>query len=190
MSDDLAAPSILWRRTDSPGHDSARLLRDGDGWRLIGTAVFAHEQSACRLDYTVMCRSDWSTSFASVSGWIGTRTVNVEISADHQRNWRLDGRQIRSVAGCIDVDLSFSPSTNLLPIRRLDLAVGDEATVKAAWLRFPSFELEPLEQRYKRIDRETYRYESSVGDFAAELTVNAVGFVTRYADLWHVEPAD
>jgi hypothetical protein len=38
--------------------------------------------------------------------------------------------------GCLDIDLGFSPSTNLLPIRRLTLAVGEAATVRAAWLPF------------------------------------------------------
>jgi hypothetical protein len=91
-----------------------------------------------------------------------------------------------SVTGCIDLDLNFSPSTNLLPIRRLNLAVGDEAQVRAAWLRFPSFELEPLFQTYRRIDESTYRYLSSTG-FAADLEVSSVGFVTNYPGIWEVE---
>jgi hypothetical protein len=85
------------------------------------------------------------------------------------------------------LDLNFSPSTNLLPIRRLNLAVGQEAQVKAAWLRFPSFELEPLSQVYRRIDELTYRYESGEGRFVADLTVNSVGFVTNYPDIWQAE---
>jgi hypothetical protein len=91
------------------------------------------------------------------------------------------------VAGCIDLDLNFSPSTNLLPIRRLDLAIGQEAEVQAAWLRFPSFTLERLEQLYRRIDVATYRYESAGGKFVTELQVNAAGFVTHYPNAWQVE---
>jgi hypothetical protein len=91
------------------------------------------------------------------------------------------------VAGCIDLDLGFSPSTNLLPIRRLGLAVGQEAEVKAAWLRFPGLPLEPLEQLYRRIDVTTYRYESAGGSFVTELQVNAQGLVTRYPNFWEVE---
>lgn len=88
------------------------------------------------------------------------------------------------MAGCIDLDLNFSPSTNLLPIRRLGLAIGEEAKVNAAWLRFPGFTLEPLEQLYRRIDRTTYRYESAGGKFVAELRVNTAGFVTHYPNFW------
>jgi hypothetical protein len=91
--------------------------------------------------------------------------------------------------GCTDADLNFSPSTNLLPIRRLDLAVGQAAEVRAAWLRFPGFELEPLSQLYRRLDKTTYHYESAGGQFMAELKVNRAGFVVDYGGLWLAELA-
>jgi len=76
---------------------------------------------------------------------------------------------------------------NMLPIRRLNLGIGQEAKVRAAWLRFPGFALEPLEQIYRRLDASTYRYEVADGSFAAELKVNASGFVTAYPNLWQAE---
>ena len=36
---------------------------------------------------------------------------------------------------CVDVDLSFTPATNTLPIRRLGLDIGEEAEIHVAWLR-------------------------------------------------------
>jgi hypothetical protein len=115
-----------------------------------------------------------------VAGWVGNDTVDIELSVDAARRWWLNGAECTAVAGCIDLDLNFSPSTNLLPIRRLELAIGQEAAVRAAWLRFPGFSLEPLEQYYRRIHEAAYRYESAGGRFVAELQVNAAGFVTRY----------
>ena len=41
-------------------------------------------------------------------------------------------------------EMGFSPSTNLVPIRRLSLTVGEEADVKAAWLPFPALVFEGL----------------------------------------------
>jgi len=59
--------------------------------------------------------------------------------------------------------------------------------VKAAWLRFPEFQLEPLSQIYKRVDEFVYDYESGGGSFVSQLKVNAVGFVTDYAGLFKAE---
>ncbi len=179
--------TILWRRLDQPGHESSRLILRGSQWHLMGTAVFAHDDQPCRLDYLVVCDAKWHTASGTVRGWVGSKLVEIELSVDADRRWRLNGAECSAVAGCIDVDLNFSPSTNLLPIRRLDLAVGQAAEVRAAWLRFPTFTLEPLEQAYRRTGVATYRYESAGGSFVAELEVNAVGFVTRYAHFWESE---
>lgn len=179
--------SILWRRLDQPGHESARLASQDSSWRLTGTAVFAHDGRPCGLDYVVVCDPEWRTVSARVAGWVGVETIRVELSVDSARRWRLNGTECPEVAGCIDLDLNFSPSTNLLPIRRLGLAVGKGAEVRAAWLRFPSFTLEPLDQRYRRTHVGTYRYESAGGTFVTDLDVNSAGFVTRYPGFWQSE---
>ena len=93
------------------------------------------------------------------------------------------------MTGCIDLDLNFSPLTNTLPIRRLNLEVGEEAHVRAAWLRFPSFKLEPLEQVYRRFKSSQYQYESAGGSFVSELEVEKAGLVIHYPNLWRVEDA-
>src|SRR5215475_13102658 len=185
--------TILWRRLDEPGHEFAQLFFEDAVWRLTGTAIFAsgrqQRQPArpVRLDYLVMCDADWQTRSASVSGWVGDETIRIDILVDEARRWRLNGIEVPEVEGCVDIDLSFSPSTNLLPIRRLRLNVGDEVAATAAWLRFPDFKLEPLDQSYRRISGGGYRYESGAGKFVAQLSVNEAGFVTGYPNLWVVE---
>lgn len=179
--------SILWRRLDRPGHESARLSLSRSRWRLAGTAVFAHEGRPCRLDYLIVCDSAWQTRSARVAGWVADRPIEIDLSVDSDRQWRINGEECPAAAGCIDLDLNFSPSTNLLPIRRLGLEIGQQAEVRAAWLRFPGFSLEPLDQVYRRIADSTYRYESAGGRFTAELEVNAAGFVTRYPRFCDVE---
>jgi len=179
--------SILWRRLDRPGHESGRLFLRGSQWNLTGTAVFANGDQPCRLDYMVLCDSRWQTFSGKISGWVGSQIVEVELSVDSAHRWCLNGSECSAVAGCIDLDLNFSPSTNLLPIRRLNLAVGQEAAVRAAWLRFPGFTLEPLEQLYRRVEASTYRYESAGGRFVADLQVNTAAFVTHYPNFWQAE---
>lgn len=177
--------SILWRSGDGRGHEYARLGRRGAWWLLSGVSLFVHEGRPGRLDYSVTCDASWVTVSADVSGSIGVHEVSAKIAAAGSGAWSLNGRACPEVRGCLDVDLNFSPSTNLLPIRRLDLAVGERAEVRAAWLRFPSFTLEPLVQTYTRVAERAYRYES--GSFTADLKVDENGFAVAYADLWMAE---
>jgi uncharacterized protein len=175
---------ILWQRVPAPGHEFARLAQVNSQWEMTGTALLLFESLPCRLDYQVICDTAWHTRSAQVSGWIGDQRVEAEIFVDEAFNWLLNGVEQPQVTGCIDLDLNFSPVTNTLPIRRLGLAVGQSAEVKAAWLRFPSFRLEPLEQVYQRMEGSTYRYESAGGSFTADLSVNEVGLVTHYPGQW------
>lgn len=178
---------ILWRRLDVPGHESCRLDSDGERRHLVGSAIFAHEGQACRLEYEVTADLAWRTQSATVSGWIGRAPVAIQISVDAEQRWRLNGVECPEVAGSVDVDLSFTPATNTLPIQRMGLAVGQAATVRAAWLTFPSLALEPLDQIYRRTGPSAYRYDVADGSFGADLEVNAVGLVTRYPGLWVTE---
>lgn len=177
----------LWRRIDQPGHEFVRLIDDADDRRLSGVALFAHDGSPCRLDYEVVVDRDWRTVSAAVHGFAGSRVVDVSIDVTDGR-WLLNGAEVDAVRGCIDVDLNFSPSTNLLPIRRLRLAEGEEAAVSAAWLRFPSFALERLEQTYRREAANRYRYSSAGGAFVAQVVVDDAGLPLEYEGLWLVEP--
>ncbi|HEX6033698.1 MAG TPA: putative glycolipid-binding domain-containing protein [Anaerolineales bacterium] len=176
--------SILWHSFAFPGHEACRLLSEESRWLLQGTAVFSHEGRPSRLDYRIVCNTAWQTLSANVEGWLGNEVIDVQIRSNAAGHWWLNETEQPQLTGCIDVDLNFSPSTNLLPIRRLDLAVGQAAEVKAAWLRFPSFKLELLAQEYRRLDENTYRYESAGGRFIAELRVNRAGFVVDYPGLW------
>jgi hypothetical protein len=179
--------SILWRSIVFPGHESCRLFSSGQEWHLEGTAIFSHEQGPCRLNYHIVCDAGWHTRSAHVDGWLGDTLMDIHIKTDSTGNWWLNEAEQPQVTDCTDIDLNFSPSTNLLPIRRLSLGVGEAVEVKAAWLRFPSFQLELLPQQYRRLSEDTYRYESAGGQFVAELQVDPSGFVIDYPGIWQVE---
>lgn len=179
--------TILWRRLDRPGHEAACLLYRAPTWCLEGTVVVGDGTGPCRLDYAVVCDAAWHTLWARVHGWIGLSPVMHRVSRSPSGRWRHNGAERPDLDGCVDVDLGFTPSTNLLPIRRLGLPVGGSAPVNTAWLRFPEFSFEILPQVYHREAEQRYRYESNGGQFSALLDINDVGLVTKYGDYWIAE---
>jgi len=179
--------SIVWRRLDLPGHEYARVAVDETGVNIDGTSIFVYETQFCRLDYAIRCDAHWRTESAMVAGFVGKQKIAIEISTDAENVWKLNGERVSEVDGSIDIDLNFSPLTNALPIRRLNLTVGERATVRAAWLRFPSFRLEPLEQVYERTSPMIYRYESAGGSFTSEIETDDFGLAVNYLGLWEIE---
>lgn len=183
--------AILWRRLDLDGHDAARLTVADAGGELRGAAVFERDGAPCRLDYRVRFDAKWRTRGARITGWMGAKTVRCDAVSDGEGAWRVNGEHEPSLRDCRDIDLSFTPATNLLAIRRLNLRRGETANATAAWLLIPEFTVTPLGQIYRRIDDRQYLYEAPVFDFRATLTVDDAGFLTHYPGLWKaVAPVD
>jgi len=185
----MNSPPILWTRLDGPGHEWAQLEDHPEHWKIRGTAILAEQGIPYRLDYAVECDRSWRTRAVRIRGSSGDSKdqiseIRVDVAADADSRWRVNGELHEAVSGCVDVDLAFTPATNLIPIRRLALPIGKEAKIDVAWLEFPSFSLKRLEQVYRRTDDKAYTFESGGGSFTARLRVNDVGFVTDYPGLW------
>jgi uncharacterized protein len=179
--------TILWRRLDLPGHDTAALMQTPDGWDLSGVAVLADSNRPCRLEYEISCDPRWLTRRCKLAGYVGNTTLALEVARNAVGGWTVGGKPVAGLSGCDDIDLGFSPATNLMPIRRLGLAIGATAAVRAAWVRFPELTVEVLDQAYTRLAQDRYLYESAGGSFRRELRVDDIGFVIDYPGLWIAE---
>ncbi len=181
--------SILWRRLDTPGHDASALVQLATGWRIDGAAVFRHAGAPARLHYQVECDRAWIARHGRVIGAIGGRTIDLVITREHDGAWVLNGTAVPGLSAGIDLDLGFTPATNLLPLRRLALKPGESADAPAAWLDVDTGSIVLLHQRYEKRTATTYWYESPQGQYADLLDVTSDGFVRRYPGLWEAEPS-
>jgi hypothetical protein len=179
--------TAMWRRLDHPGHEATRLVHHAPFWQLGGTAVFLLDRP-CRLEFQIVCDAAWRTLSGRVSGWFGAEPVKVELYADTARRWMMNGHAAPAVAGCVDLDLTFTPATSTLPIRRLALNPGERAEVRSARLGFPELTLEPAVRTCVRTGESTYRYESADGEILADIEVDTAGIVLRYPPFWEREP--
>src|SRR5690606_22843295 len=141
---------MRWRRLDVPGREDARIQRTPDGWRLTGRVEVVEAGVAAHISYVVECGPTRRTRRTTLTGPVAGLPTRFALAADHDGQWTVNGAPLPLVAGALDVDLGFTPATNLLPIRRLGLAVGERADVHTAWLRFPDLRVERLEQSYLR----------------------------------------
>jgi hypothetical protein len=176
--------SILWRRLDLEGHDACLLGATDQGWRLEGHALFAQDGQPCSLAYAVDCDAGWSTRSARVDGFVGTQELHYEVERLADGQWMLNGVGQAEVAGLVDLDLGFTPATNLVAVRRFNLGVGVATPAPAAYLAFPELRLTRLDQTYRRLDENRYAYAAPAFGYEAILTVSSAGFVLDYPGLW------
>jgi hypothetical protein len=175
--------TVLWRRLDHPGLEYC-WVHESPVPAVCGTVLALPDESPMRVEYAIRCTGDWRTVLTRVELRHRRQHTIFELACDDRLRWFRDGAHLPALDGCEDVDLSVTPSTNTLPIRRLALEVGEAREVTAAWIRFPTCEIAPLPQRYGRIADRRYRYESRGGEFTAELEVDEHGLVVDYPPAW------
>ena len=90
------------------------------------------------------------------------------------------------VAGVMLKSTSWQPrtATNMLPIRRLNLTVGENADVTAAWVRFPELTVRTLSQKYTHLEPSRYWYQSELSDTIWDIEVDDLELVRRYVNAW------
>jgi hypothetical protein len=179
--------TLLWNALYTPGAEYFNLWQEDNGWRLEGLVTLVLGGYPTQVRYTVACDSQWQTRAVEVEMQSGATTRRLQLTVDERQRWRMGEEEVRVVRGCHDVDLSVTPSTNVLPIRRLNLPVGENQEVTAAWLRFPELTVEPLVQKYTHIAEHRYWYQSNLSDKIWDLEVDDLGLVRRYADGWMCE---
>lgn len=173
---------VLWRVADGSGLERAALRRDGDGFAVDGTALLALRRRPFEVRYRVTTDRQWRTRAVDVTVTTPEREDHIALLADGQGGWTMGAHPLSGVEGCLDVDLGFTPATNTLPIRRLDLPVGGHADIDVAWVAFPSLRVERSAQRYERLAGDRWRFRSD--GFSADLLVGEEGFVREYEGRW------
>ncbi|HEX2266666.1 MAG TPA: putative glycolipid-binding domain-containing protein [Actinomycetota bacterium] len=185
MSDAGAGRNLIralhWRRLDTPGSEYFTLSQAADGWKLDGTVAVTIDGRPLLVRYTVRCDPEWKTEDADVVVDSGGIMQRLRLGAAGGR-WRSNEGSVTTLDGAVDVDLGVTPSTNTLPIRRLELDIGEHADLVVAWIRFPDLSVLRSDQRYTRLAENTYRYES--GSFSRDIEVDELGLVTKYPGLF------
>ncbi|MBA2521390.1 MAG: putative glycolipid-binding domain-containing protein [Chloroflexia bacterium] len=184
---------VLWQSLTGPGTDWCELSQIGDSWRLAGTVQTVAGAVPAAIDYEVDVDVEWRTRRVMVEATIGSAaSIELGFRVNERGQWYPERYPDAAASwvhpaeltGLADIDLAFTPATNILPIRRLQPAIGETVAVTAAWLRFPELIVEPLPQTYHRLDDRRYHYESGGGEFTAELLVDDWGLVVHYEGLF------
>jgi uncharacterized protein len=176
--------TVLWQRLDVDGLDACIVDQFDGGFRLSGTAVFLAQGDPAKLDYVVICDGNWLSTSAMVTGWIGGQVRSCEMGKSSGGDWLVNGHAVAELHGLHDVDLGFTPATNMNALNRLRLEIGATARTTAVWLDPDDWAVKPLVQIYRRVSETGYAYASPMHDYSAELVVDTSGLVRSYPGLW------
>ena len=178
---------VMWRAWDGPGLGHLRLAVRDSGAVADGVVLGVADGRPFRLAYEVRCDAHWRVRYARVG--VPGEPPRVELLSDGEGSWTgPDGRALPHLEGCGYVDVSETPFTNTLPIRRLGLSPGESAEIAVAYLDGIELQPWPEPQRYTCIEKREgsglYRFLSLDGGFTADLPVDDDGLVVDYPGLF------
>jgi uncharacterized protein len=175
---------LMWTPWEEAGLEHLRLVASDEGAVANGLVMGLEAGRPFRIGYEVRCDGHWRVREVRAAAPDLERPV-LELLADGEGHWKRGGGEpIPELDGCIDVDISATPFTNTLPIRRLGLEPGEVADVNVAYIRVPELLVGAERQRYgcleEQADGGLYRFEALPSEFTAELPVDADGLVMDY----------
>ena len=175
---------VIWRRNfDERSFEECVVTAAPDGFDIAGHIIAAEDGAPLIVRYDIGCDENWSARSVAIEQKLGDmqRRLRLERAGD---GWLVDGARDARLDGCVEPDLGLTPSTNALAIRRLDLAIGEAAEIRCAWVKFPALSVEPSLQRYERLGERDYRYTNVASGFTALVAVDVLALPVTYENIW------
>lgn len=135
------------------------------------------------VSYRLVCHKNWTVKELE-SRVLSATSSKLVLHRSENGVWHDGASEFTELAGAIDIDLSITPFTNTLPIRRLMLGQGQSADINVAYVAYPEHHVMLDPQRYTCLDAKQYRFESVDTDFVRDIEVDDRGLVTFYPGMF------
>jgi hypothetical protein len=147
VEDSTLPETIHWRDWSGYGLEHAVLSKRAGCIEVQSAVICGPIGAGFAALYSIKLDSGWCVIEMQAS-LLGT-AESVYLRRTAEGHW-FDGnnRSLPHLNGIFDVDLSITPFTNSLPIRRLKLRVGESAEIVTAYVAFPQLTLSRDSQRY------------------------------------------
>ncbi len=177
---------MMWQALYAPGFEHSEIVFTPEGLTASGLVIGVENDLPFRIRYQISTYPDGSVSTVEIVDlWDTAR--HIELYGDDTGEWTdAADAPLAELNGCLDVDISVTPLTNTLPIRRLRPQVGETHTIQAVYIEIPQMQVSAAEQRYTCLSTSPqgtlYRYEQN--EFQADVLVDKDGLVVNYAGLF------
>ncbi len=175
--------AVRWRDSTGTGVEHLVLKEDESGIVAESVILSPIENGFYATGYRIIADNAWRTLKASVH-LIGGSAI--EVISDANGNWT-DGsfKSLPYLKGAIDVDITATPFTNTLPIRRLRLPAMRSKEILVVYVSLPSLSVTAERQRYTcLVPDKRYRFDDIDSGFSRDIEVDECGLVTDYPGLF------
>lgn len=188
----MSEHDAMWQLWGDVGLEHLRLVESENGAIADSRILRLSENLPIRLQYEIRVDAAWRVRTADIVLWSPDRHA-LQLRSNGLGHWT-DGAGdcLSQLDGCLDIDLTVTPFTNTLPIRRIGLEPGDSEEISVAYITLPNLCVALERQRYTFLERlpegGRYRYEGLSTGFTTELQVDSAGLVGDYPGMFRRVP--
>ncbi len=176
--------NAVWQQWDNIGLEYLTLTQNNDNVKIDSVVIGFEDNIPFRLHYEIQCDAHYRVQQVTIS-LVGKEAIT--LTTNGTGNWfDKDNQPLPSLDGCYEIDITATPFTNTLPIRRLDWQPGQSRSLDMVYISIPDFTIERATQQYTCLEQHENGslFEYSQPGFSAILPIEADGFVQNYPNLF------
>jgi len=173
---------IVWRPRTGTGYEHLK-VREENHQILVDSIVIGSlaDHRIFRIHYEITLDKRWVTR---------EEKQGLFLASDGNGNWQDEkGREMAELSGCVDIDISCTPFTNTLPIKRLSHDLLQPQEIQVVYISAADLVYKQVHQKYTLLEQgqasSVFRYQS--GNFVESIQVDANGIVIDYPHLFYRE---
>ena len=176
--------NILWTGIKYHSLENCIITITDDGADIKSSIIGCYNSVIYKLDSQITTNYLWETIFFTIKSQLNDIIKSTHFQSDGKGNWFINGKYIEKFNGCIDIDISLTPLTNTLPINRLNLSEKTNKQIQVLYVDILGQQTNPVHQKYTRISHNEYKYENVPNDFESIISVDEMGLVVKYPELF------
>ena len=187
--------NVMWTPWHNQGVEHLHLLQEEKKITATGAIITVVNNVPLYLAYTIFCSTTWNVQVVQLY-LLDSSKWAMCLEQESPGHWTMPFHvPLPQLQHCTDIDISLTPFTNTIPVRRLSLQPGQSADITVAYIDVPallkvssdqqlSTQIKAIKQRYTCLslydNGGIYEYENLSSGYTAELPVDSDGLVLDY----------
>lgn len=175
--------SVIWSGISNHSIEHCLIEENQDGNLISSTIIGTYQKQIYKVDYCIQTDKYWNTLSVKLKADIDLALWDIELQK-HGYNWMLNDKLIAALDGVADVDISLTPFTNTLPIKRIAFKEQNPAIIEVVYFDVLGHNILPVKQIYTQVSSDEYIYQNLATSFSAHITTDPQGLVKSYPKLF------
>ncbi|CAD0220789.1 putative glycolipid-binding domain-containing protein [Chryseobacterium sp. D764] len=175
--------TLIWQGILYQSLEYFNLLSDDKSYTAESKIIGCYEDKIFAVNYSILIDKNWIVQDFLIESEINT--IKSKLAGKRiQDQWEINNTISPELNGCEFIDISLTPFTNTLPINNLKLQESISQKIDVLYIDILNQQIRPVQQEYTRTASHKYLYENIENDFKAEISVDEMGLVISYPELF------